>query len=572
MRRPAPATLAAILLALLPAILLAALVPDVGRVPRSDYWGAMLRLEAKGAFAGDLASAAQTLWSFRLGEHRIALPATLWWLNVYATEGDNRALAGIALGLLLLIGALLLRRLPHLGRPALAVAVAWWLWSPARAETLGLAFAGIHYYLASLFALALLDRATTPVGDGRHAWLQHPALWPVLGLCATLSFGSSLAVVPAFVLALALGRASRVRWAWGGMTLAALIVPYFAIVYVLKAAIERRDGIGGTVRYVTHFFGLGEGRATLALLGVGAIAALSAGIVVWRRLRAHGRRVQLSSATVFWLATAVYAIGCAVLAAVARAGKLGVEQAHAQRYGFFVALLWAALAALLISGLAARGPRPAQIAALATAVLAIAAGLTQLEQLDIQRAVGRHQAAAEVALRRGHWDDRLLNNTTTRWPPRLIRFEPTARRLGHVPFDWLTEPWPAQTIPRDRWSSEAVPRLVVSMASETHDPTVVRLGGKIPKSVEVAEIVALTTSGELRSDVVWWRQPGGPVRWDAWVRTDRAVSWPPRVRLEGEDVYRPLPLRRGALTVLAEAGLVEPAEGRLAVRSRTKSR
>lgn len=553
-----------------PLLLHALRLPLYGRLPSHDYYGALEQLlDTDGGFTTDPAR-----WlDVRLNVHRVTLPAALWVGNVLLTGGDNRLLALLTWTLLAGLLIVLVLRLPPGGvrgspqRWLWALPLAVLLFAPHQCYNLALAFGGIHYNLADLLAAGAMALLVA-----RRAAGLTPVWIGLLGLAASLTFSSHLALWPALLLGALLLRLPWRRWAAlaaaGGVVLA---------LWLLSGGmppLQARElpSLGQIAVYVTRFLGALFTRepATAALVGTVGLA-LSAGIqpLAWRRLP-EGSRPGFA----FWPMLQLYAVGNGVLAAVGRSGG-EASQALTLRYATYPALFWAALAVPALALVAqwaagegrARDRSPAEstwrLRRLAPyGVLAVALLAAELPMLGAAAPAcrffadrGARQAVTEVGLAWSAWDEELLRHTVSRRPSKVVAMIEPLRRLSHVPFDRPPPARPAGQLDLSLLARTAPAGFegIWDAAQPTRDPRLVRVRGWAAfAGEEVDDVLFVDGAGRRRS---WVRtglahptavaRLGGLGRragWEGYVEvTPPAPRWLAYVRLVGDPRYYPLP-------------------------------
>jgi hypothetical protein len=432
------------LVAFLPPLVVLRLIRRDGvDVPFWDEWELVPLLEraARGALR------LRDLWA-QHNEHRLLFPKLGLVALARQTGWDVRAemFAGFAMA----VGAflLVLRRLRDLVVPpptrailALGISVlvfslaGWenWLWGWQASSFLAV--------LAVVGALVALTRER----GGPAAFLLAAAL----GVVASYSFGSGLLIWPVGLVVLLLADVEDVRAQGGRLALwlavGAATVAIYLRGYEVPAhhpspalALARPSD---AARYVLGFLGSPVSmRAPVVAGGVGLALLLGLSALVFRG------RAALSGGPLFFFALGLFALGCAVLAAVTRVG-FGPDQALGSRYVLFGAWLWVADFVLLGAWTGRRVPPEERTGGRAAARIAATLVLVAIfvSAGDVSwRARGRYHA----------WRERLL---PARIELDLLKDDDLLRRL-----------YPDPGLLRER--AIALRRLQLSVFRETAPP------------------------------------------------------------------------------------------------------
>lgn len=398
------------------ALLLVAAVPplmmlrEVLRAPQLhfyDYWWVLLDITDQD---GSLRPAA--LLGFR-NEHPFALPSLLFWLSARFGHGLNHPLGALVLlfgvGCVLLVGALLPREIGAWQRAGLVVAASALVFNPHGIHNFVRSMSGASWILAMLLVLAAL----LAVQRGRAVSAV------LLGLLASISYGTSFAVWPALAV---------VAWLRGQRRRNVIVPLVVGAVVVLGWLVLRGpQGGGGSSPTDDPAQAMLAGLSMLGMPWTGTEPglALVAGVAGLAVLVLHvpccaEPRARAASAP--WWGLAVYAVGCAVMISGSRAA-FGESAGLQSRYNSMAAALWIAVLVIVVAW--PRWPGARSIAVFATALATVALGAPTAQAV---RDDGPTQQLLAIAARVGAPDA-----FTDRFPApeQLI---PRLRALGHYPF------------------------------------------------------------------------------------------------------------------------------------------
>jgi hypothetical protein len=432
------------LVVLLPFALYAVTLPRFGELQRNDYWG-----DFRPVLDGDRLTHDPLRWlQARSNEHRIMLPLLLWTANIHWTNGDNRALSLLSLGLLLATFAVLWRALPEGvrgSRPALlgfGLPLAALVATPVAAHCWVMGFSGNQWYLANLsaaMAIACFAR--------RGAHSSWRALLPALALTLPGAFAHSthLALWPALLLVALVVPAPR-----GAVAFCAAAAAAVAALFLWQYAVPRNHPVPGQeTASLARFF------ASYLSLRASAVPALArwwgaAGLALFALGLALVLRRQKTARAVFtpWLAVAVYALLNAAGTSLARAG-FGESMALTSRYASLPALFWLGTLGTLAL-LAWEAPAPGRrrdllLVSLAAAVFLAATYRSGLELLRQHlKSVERQPLGGLAVLWKVPDEDALRTICFSPNLPQLSR--PFFVRAANKPYDreaeWrLGQPW-----------------------------------------------------------------------------------------------------------------------------------
>ncbi|MCX2731657.1 hypothetical protein OOZ19_15550 [Saccharopolyspora sp. NFXS83] len=397
-------------------LLLSALVPplmmlrEVLRSPQLhfyDYWWVLLDITGE-----DGSLRPEALFGFR-NEHPFVLPSLLFWLSARFGHGLNHPLGLVVLafgvGCVLLVWAMLPASLGRWQRAALVLATSTLVFNPHGIHNFVRSMSGASWILAMLLvlgALLAMQRGRLPIAV-------------VLGLLASISYGTSFAVWPAL---------SLVAWLRGERR-ARVATPMIVGVVVVATWLVLRgpQGGGGASPTDDPAQALLAGLSMLGMVWTGTepSLALVAGVAGLALLAVHlpgCLRPEHRSASAPWWGLAVYAAGCAVMISGSRAA-FGESAGLQSRYNSMTAALW--IAVLVITVAWARWPAVRSVAVFTTVLSTVALGAPMAQTV---REDAPNQQLLAVAAKVGATDaftDRFPS------PERLL---PRMRALGHYPF------------------------------------------------------------------------------------------------------------------------------------------
>lgn len=320
------------LLVFLPVLVMVSLVRKSSDLQALDYWTIFPRVVSP---TGSLEVG--NLFHFHEG-HVLAVPGTLYWLNWKLFDGLNRTLGVYVIGVVLtqvLVLRGLLPRPPRISQwwfSGLVVAFSVFVFAPQGAHHFGRAMSGTAWLTANLLSLIAI-------------WLVHRR-WTLSAIpfaaLATVCYGTGLMAWPALVIVALL----RSRWSWRvGVLIASAVVAvsWYAIAYERpnsqsSAAMEPNDVLHRTAQVLGTVVSGDPDIAVLAgVIGLVTVAVL---IIAALRDRVDG--------TAPFIGLAAFACGGALLIGGARGGISGDSVGVSSRYASSSALLWCAIAALLV--------------------------------------------------------------------------------------------------------------------------------------------------------------------------------------------------------------------------------
>ncbi len=418
---------------LIPFLLWAAMLPWMGRLPANDYYGIVAQVADGAHFTAD-----PLRWlAVKSNEHTVVFPALLYAANVVLGDGDNRVLSALALVTLLLLAALLARRLPpplaegSAQTPVWALLVALLVFTPAAAHSIVLGFSGTIWFVANLLAVTAIHQfarlAERPSAARAAAVL-------VAAFACTLTYSTSLALWVALLLGAWLYRLPlRYRFA-----LATGAAPAIVFLTVLYSRPEQHPGPVlddpvSAARFVAVYLG-GPLAADAVLAGCLGIAGLLLAAGIAATLIAN--RTSLERAALLpWLLLQVYAVGNALGTAVARADLGG---ARSSRYASVAILFWISLAVVGTASACRPGIRwGVRSRAVPLAAVALLVGATWFRGapvlVEYLRRAARHPLA-ELALVHDIGDRDALTVASPK-PGEIEHLRAFMAARGSVPFD-----------------------------------------------------------------------------------------------------------------------------------------
>lgn len=533
---------------LFPFLVWAAMVPSMGRLPANDYYGIVAQVVDGAHFTGD-----PLRWlAVKSNEHTVVLPALLYAANVVLGDGDNRVLSVLALVALLVIAALLGRRLPpplaegSARLPVWALLVALLVFTPAAAHSIVLGFSGTIWFVANLLAVLaihLLARLAERPSPARAAAVLAAAI------ACTLTYSTSLALWAAVLLGAWLYRLPRSY----RLALAIGAAPAIMFLTALYSRPEQHPGpvlddpvsVAG---FVAVYLGgpLAADAVLAGCLGIAGLLLAAGGAAAWIANRTSPGRAALLP----WLLLQVYAVGNAVGTGVARADLGG---ARSSRYASVAILFWIALAVVgcaLALGPAARSTRGPGAAALALVAATWLRGAPVL--LDYLRRAAR-QPLAELALIHGIGDHDALAVATPR-PEEIERLRDFMAARRSVPFD-VPSVVAGERVAAARRLTEPLARASATAAAV--DEGVMRLRLASVPGAAARRPVVVVADGTIRGEIREIREPW-PVR--LFVGGARGPRW--EGYLAAEAACRPLTLgvpAGGTFLPIAELELPDAA-------------
>ena len=298
-------------------------------MPYSDYWiifGGLVRADGS-VDLGDLL--------VRHNDHPLLVAKSLYALNLQLFDGSNAtlALAVLLVGILQLVavGVLLARsRLSFAERSLVLILSSVLLFSMNGAWNYVLAMSGAAWLTANVLVLAAI------------VLRQHDRTWGAfaLGVLATASYGTGMAVWPALVVIGIVRRPWR-DW-WKELApVAGFVVANWVRTSQSNLTIEIPFDPGQLLRDVATLLGFGVGIDGSAGRLVGYVAlAVAVPLVAW----AVARRVEAAAP---WAGLTTYGVASCAFIVYGRPNFLGGEP---NRYQSLAALFWVGLVALLVHG------------------------------------------------------------------------------------------------------------------------------------------------------------------------------------------------------------------------------
>ncbi len=399
------------------------LVLRSGQIPNLDYWWLFPRFFGPNGFAADPGA-----WFSRSNEHLLTGSYLLYAVNILATRGSNVGLGLLAWLAALAQYALLCRHLARTGEdPGFwrAAAVAAFCFTPAAAQVWIVGFSGVHWCWANLLAMvSLLALLRYLERGGAFRLAAHVAA----GLAATLTFGSALALWPAALLAVAWHAPRRVAAGYAAGILA------LAVAY--RAGMPAAAGALGDLRAVPVYVGSFLGGVFTFSLELACLIAL-AGLLLAAHFAWRLRSAPADRAPWLWVLLALFALGNALLAAVARDGG-GPGGAVSSRYALVAGLFWLSLLQLGFIAYPPRqeGRRRVLRLAWAAAGLAMILAMARTGALYAPQLLQRAslQPLVELAAKLGIEDDELVRASITVDPAAWRRALPVLRAHRLEPF------------------------------------------------------------------------------------------------------------------------------------------
>ncbi len=405
-------------LAAVPTVRMALLIRSGSPMQYGDYWtmaGEVFELDGGLDIGG--------LFQFR-NEHPVVAAKVLYWLNYRLTGGSNIAL-GYAVVVVVLLQLALLAAMARSGvltrtrQVALVVAASALLFAPFGAWNFVKSMSGAAWLTANLFAIAAL---WLRLRHGRYSALP-------LGVLATMSYGTGLAVWPALIVA-GWAQDRRLRPQWPVALTATVATAWYLAVYLGTDSSHNSRSSGLTViKNASRITGsiLAPDNLDVATgLGALALVALAGSAVV--AARRHGAEASA------WLGLAALGVASTALISIGR--DYGAGSLIRSRYSSPAALVWIALLALVLLNVAGRPrsavrPNLANLAVVLVVVVALAA--TFAGDREVQSLIDgtEEQELLAVAM---HLD---LADGARRWTG-YVPFPPVTdllRTLDHHPFD-----------------------------------------------------------------------------------------------------------------------------------------
>ncbi|NLV56079.1 MAG: hypothetical protein GXY13_10750 [Acidimicrobiales bacterium] len=290
-------------------------------------------------------------------QHPVVLPKAIYWINVLATDGDNRSLGIVVIAIVALtvgLVALLARSTPGIGRArraALVLGASFLLFAPNGAWNFVKAMSGTAWLTANLLTVAAV------LAD-HH---RRRGLAAGLAVLASISYGTGLAAWPALAVAAVVRHGRHApRRAWPIVVAGVVTLGWYAAWY--RSSTFPRGPSGGRLAVVERTLaGIGslpgDGRAAVPL-GIVALGLAAAALAV-------GLRRGQAAACAPWVAILAYGTAAMALVATSRA------ESFQARYTSISALTWLGVTGLVLVAV----PRPRRWAALVPAPLVVAATL-----------------------------------------------------------------------------------------------------------------------------------------------------------------------------------------------------
>ncbi|MBQ0926181.1 hypothetical protein [Saccharopolyspora endophytica] len=370
-----------------------------------DYWWVLLDItDVDGSLRPE------ALLGFR-NEHPFVLPSLLFWLSARFGHGLNQplglAVLAMGVGCVLLVLAMLPKHLDAWQRAGLLAATSTLVFNPH----------GIHNYVRSMSGASWILAMLLVLGALLAMHREHRAIAVVLGLLASISYGTSFAVWPALALVAWL-RGDRRKWIATPLVVGLVVVATWLV-------LRGPQGGGGSSPTDDPAQAMLAGLSMLGMVWTGTepSVALLAGVAGLGVLVLHANQTTAERRIAApWWGLALYALGCAVMISGSRAA-FGESAGLQSRYNSMTAALWIAVLVIVVAW--ARWPRFRAVAVGATALATVALGAPMAQSV---RADAPNQQLLAVAARIGHPDaftDRFPS------PGQLL---PRLQALGHYPF------------------------------------------------------------------------------------------------------------------------------------------
>lgn len=257
----------------------------------------------------------------------------------------------------------------------------------------------------------------------------------LLAVAGVLGFSTTLAVFPVALALIGL----RGEWPWHRRVAFALpwLVAGMGMTGWLLAARGQPvplPGLGAVALYALNYLGGGVLRFAETLAPWWAALALLAAIPAALRCR---HRTQARP----WLALLAFALGCALLTALGRAGSFGAEHAFVTRYASFALVFWIGWLGLMVLAWRDAGTpwrRLVRPLLVATVVLAAFNGLHMAKKAwtTHQRAVAY---AADIRAHDPQLDDALLMQAYGERATAALQRLALLRQWGYAPFDSVAD-------------------------------------------------------------------------------------------------------------------------------------
>lgn len=291
---------------------------------------------------------------------------------------------------------LLLAWLAALGWLARCGGALTWLRKPARLPwALALLLFALHpghlsnlqwgWQVAVFLCLAGAGSSMALLVGGAVGWMRNTGALAA-ALLACLSFATGMAVIPVAIL-LVLARPQQAPRGW--LLLPWMLLAGWAVFHHAAATPSVAPPVVYAL-YVLNYLGAGVSRFSLEaapwLAAASLLPVMLAAMRGWRRPDMQA-----------WLALSGFAMGCAVLTAIGRAGALGSEHAFVSRYVSFSSVYWVGWCGLMVTYLRDRVQVPWARAAVAVLlVFGVANGIHMISQA-YQLGVSSRQTAVEIA-------------------------------------------------------------------------------------------------------------------------------------------------------------------------------
>lgn len=260
----------------LPLLRMVPVVRSSSRTQYNDYWPMIATL-----IGADGGLRWQGLLEAR-NQHPIAVPKTVYWVNVLLTDGDNRALGAFVLAVVAttIVGVGVLARgtdgMGRVRRATVTVTAAFLLLAPNGAWSFVKAMSGTAWLTANLLA----------VGSLIAVQRRRRLLAPGLAVTATITYGTGLAVWPAlFVAVLVRDGPSGLRREWPTMAVGGVAIATYAVWY-RSASLPgppTPDVVTLADRVATALGALPADSPSLWLGALAVALALGATVACWRR-------------------------------------------------------------------------------------------------------------------------------------------------------------------------------------------------------------------------------------------------------------------------------------------------
>jgi len=393
------------LLALLPAVWMAAFVLQGSHLQYNDYW-VMLPRAVTSSGGLDL----DGLATFQ-NEHPVVIPQLLYWVNVHLSGGSNVVLGLIVVAIVFAQVVLI----STLVRPAdrrewaaasTVVVASVLLFSQHGVWNFSKSMSGAAWLTANLFVVgAIVARSRDKV------WLSAG-----LGVAASVSYATGLVVWPVLVI---VGMLRTRRWLpdWRIVVVAVLPIAFYIVRRPDRDTVLQSDlwelvqtalAMGSSI-FTASTGVMRAGTAIGLLLGLSLIALAT---------------IKREDAAIPWIGLTLYAFGCMILISRGRVGVTSGEW-FPSRYASLSALFW-----IGVFGLAGTMLRWKWYMLVPAAALVVAAVTYDSPAVDEERTNWIKQRDLAAGLYLGLADDRAYVYTFLG----TLDVGPLLEQLGHYPF------------------------------------------------------------------------------------------------------------------------------------------